>query len=193
MNFLCLIFLSQDIVLIIHWNIHVPFVFKLHKMSHLSYPFYHPIELNDTHHDNCFLKVRLFESNESSCPFIEYRNATTRDLCFEPVINGSTGWVFSQAESVFAGVTATLQATLGVVLNLLVIAVFLRTRSFRKEYLTPFILSLAATDLIYSSVTLPIIAVRDFTGYVYNKNVCLPCRKISIIIVNIRYTSFYFY
>ena len=174
MNFLCVIFLSQDIVLIIHWNIHVPFVFKLHKMSHLSDPFYHPIELNDTHHDNCFLKVRLFESNESRCPFIEYRNVTTTDLCLEPVLNGSTGWVFSQAESVFAGVAATLQATLGAVLNLLVIAVFLRTRSFRKEYLTPFILSLAATDLIYSSITLPIIAVRDFAGYVYSAmSVCL--------------------
>ena len=152
----------------------MPFVFKLHKMSHLSDPFYHPIELNDTHHDNCFLKVRLFESNESRCPFIEYRNVTTTDLCLEPVLNGSTGWVFSQAESVFAGVTATLQATLGAVLNLLVIAVFLRTRSFRKEYLTPFILSLAATDLIYSSITLPIIAVRDFAGYVYSAmSVCL--------------------
>ena len=165
-------------------------------MGHLSDPFYYLIGLNDTHHDTCFLKVRLFESNESSCPFIEYRNATTRDLCFEPVINGSTGWVFSQAESVFAGVTATLQATLGVVLNLLVIAVFLRTRSFRKEYLTPFILSLAATDLIYSSVTLPIIAVRDFTGYVYNKNLCLSCRKIIAhyyVLKDLMKISFYFY
>ena len=175
----------------------MPFVFKVHKMGHLSDPFYYLIGLNDTHHDTCFLKVRLFESNDSSCPFIEYRNATTRDLCFEPVINGSTGWVFSQAESVFAGVTATLQATLGVVLNLLVIAVFLRTRSFRKEYLTPFILSLAATDLIYSSVTLPIIAVRDFTGYVYNKNLCLSCRKNLIshyyVVIDLMKIYFYFY
>ena len=144
------------------------FVFKLHKMGHQSDPFYHHIELNDTRHDTCFLKVRLFESNESNCPFIEYPTATSRDLCFEPVLNESTGWVFSQAESIFAGVTATFQATFGAVLNLLVIAVFVRIRSFRKEYLTPFILSLAATDLIYSSVTLPIIAVRDFTGYVYS-------------------------
>ena len=74
------------------------------------------------------------------------------------------GWVYSDGESLFMGISSTLQAFFGVILNVLVFCVFLRTPSFKKEYLTPFVLSLASTDLIYSSITLPIIATRNFVG-----------------------------
>ena len=131
-------------------------------MANASEPFYHLINLQEPHHEHCYLKVRISEENPSSCTYIE--NRTKHELCLIPVLDASHDWVYSPNESIFAGVSATLQAIAGVILNLLVFAVFLRFRTFRKEYLTPFILSLATTDLIYSLVTLPIIAARNFAG-----------------------------
>ena len=131
------------------------------EMENLTGPFYHRIDiLNNSYYDHCYLKVRTFESNEASCPYEFWDNG----FCLKPVLDNKTDWVYSQGESIFAGVCATLQAIAGVVLNLLVFAVFLRNPAFRREYLTPFILSLGTTDLLYSMVTLPIIAARNFGG-----------------------------
>ena len=95
--------------------------------------------------------------NETEC--YEIRNNT-----YCSVLSNATDWVYSPAESIFAGLGATFQSITGFTLNLLVILALIRTPSIRKEYLTPFILSLAATDMIYSTFTLPIIAARDFGG-----------------------------
>lgn len=137
-------------------------------MEELSKPFYHEIE--DLNHNFCYLRVRAFQTNESD--FCRYINITeTNDgskisplLCFKPVGSNVSdhGWVYSDGESIFMGVFSTIQAVFGVILNVLVFYIFLRNPSFRKEYLTPFVLSLASTDLIYSSITLPIIATRNF-------------------------------
>ena len=134
-------------------------------MENLSGPFYHRIDIsNDSYYDHCYLKVRLIknyvlQSNET-CPY----ELADNGFCLKPVLENKTDWVYSQEESIFAGFCATLQAIAGIILNLLVFAVFLRNPAFRKEYLTPFILSLATTDLVYSLVTLPIIAARNFSG-----------------------------
>ena len=139
-------------------------------MEDLSKPFYHQIDYNID--DHCYLKVRLFQPNESDyCPYIN-ASAPGRDgvigeqFCFKPVIENISdiGWVYSDEESIFAGICATCQAIIGVALNTLIFCVFLNTASFRKEYLTPFVLSLATTDLMYSLITLPIIAARYFMG-----------------------------
>ena len=137
-------------------------------MEELSKPFYHEIE--DLNHNHCYLRMRAFQPNESD--FCRYINITETNngseisppLCFKPVGPNVSdhGWVYSDGESIFMGVSSTLQAIFGVILNVLVFCIFLRTPLFRKEYLTPFVLSLASTDLIYSSITLPIIATRNF-------------------------------
>ena len=137
-------------------------------MENFSKPFYHEIE--DINYNNCYLRVRAFQPNESD--FCRYINITeTNDgseisppLCFKPVGPNVSdhGWVYSDGESIFMGVSSSIQAIFGVILNVLVFYIFLKTPSFRKEYLTPFVLSLATTDLIYSSITLPIIALRYF-------------------------------
>lgn len=80
------------------------------------------------------------------------------------MLGNSTEWVYYPAESICAGLGANFQSISGFTLNLLVVLALLRTPSLRKDYLTLFILSLAATDLIYSTVTLPIIAARNFAG-----------------------------
>jgi hypothetical protein len=131
------------------------------EMEVLTDPFYHRIDIvNNSYYDHCYLKVRIFESNDTSCPYQYSDNY----FCLKPVLENNTDWVYSEGESIFAGVCATLQAIAGVVLNVLVFAVFLGNAAFRKEYLTPFILSLATTDLLYSLFTLPIIAARNFGG-----------------------------
>ena len=139
-------------------------------MEDISKPFYYQID--DLQHKYCYLWVRLFQKNESeNCDYINVTE--TKDgseispaLCFKPVGNNvtDTEWVYSDGESIFMGVFSSLQAIFGVALNLLVFCIFLMTPKFRKEYLTPFVLSLATTDLIYSLITLPIIATRYFMG-----------------------------
>ena len=130
-------------------------------MADLNEPFYHRINIsNDSYYDHCYLKVRISENNVTSCPY----PFTVDEFCLKPVLENTTDWVYSQGESAFAGVFATVQAIAGVLLNLLVFAVFLRTPALRKEYLTPFVFSLGLTDLVYSMITLPIIAARNFGG-----------------------------
>ena len=139
-------------------------------MEDISKPFYYQID--DLQHKYCYLWVRLFQKNESdNCDYITVNETKegreiSPALCFKPVGNNLTDseWVYSEGESIFMGVFSSLQAIFGVALNLLVFCIFLMTPKFRKEYLTPFVLSLATTDLIYSLITLPTIATRYFMG-----------------------------
>jgi len=153
---------------------------RILRMEDLSKPFYY--QINDTNYNNCYLKVRLFKPNESdNCPYINAsvpggENVIDQEFCFKPVIENisDTGWVYSDEDSIFAGVCAACQAIVGVILNTLIFCVFLNTASFRKEYLTPFVLSLATTDLLYSLITLPIISARYFKGGShFESDICL--------------------
>jgi len=98
-------------------------------------------------------------------------------------LNNITDYCYSHAESLIAGVGATLQSVAGVALNILVILALLKTKSVRNEYITPAIVSLIVTDLLFSMFTLPMLAVRYFLGYVLYKlnfaqsNLELLCSK----------------
>ena len=122
--------------------------------------YYRKILLNETGFNHCYLRTEILEKHKTECEYkIEYDNEG-HEQC--SVLGNSTDWVYSEAESIVAGLGATFQSIAGSTLNLLIILALLRKPSLRKEHLTPFILSLAATDLIYSTVTLPIIAARNF-------------------------------
>ena len=102
---------------------------------------YHLVNLtgSNTSMDECYLKVNL-----------------------DSTLDGNTSFVYGTTESVFAGIGSTILAIVGTFLNFLVILALLRSNKLRKEYLTPSVVSLATTDLLYSMLTLPMLALRYF-------------------------------
>ena len=127
-------------------NAAVIFILHISLKMNCSHPLishYHFVNLSDSKYNTkCYLKV---DGNS---------------------LNNDTAYCYSPIESIIAGVGASFQSIAGVILNLLVIIALLRTGSVRKEYITPSIISLAGTDLLYSVFTLPMMAVRYFIGYV---------------------------
>ena len=128
-------------------------------------PYFRKVTLNESYLDHCYLNTEFIKQdlNEEECLEKSY-NEIANGSCFKDALGNGTDWVYDPAESIIAFLGATLQSIAGIVLNLLVVIALLRTPNLRKEYMTPFILSLAATDLIYSAFTLPIIAARYFEG-----------------------------
>ena len=104
---------------------------------------YHLVNLENASMTQCYLKVDMLSK-----------------------LDNSTDYCYSDGESILAGVGSTLQAIAGTILNLLVILALLKNQHLRKEYLTPAIISLSATDLIFSVITLPMLAHRYFVQYV---------------------------
>ena len=98
------------------------------------------VNLTDAHMDICYLKV---------------------DMNSE--LDNSTDYVYSDGESILAGLGATFQSIAGTILNILVIVALLKNTILRKEYLTPAIISLSLTDLLFSVITLPALAHRYFS------------------------------
>ena len=96
--------------------------------------------------DMCWIKL-----NTSSNVYI-YRKNDDYDLEFND----------NYAGIVSAGVIVTIGSIGGTLLNLLVIIALLRNSQLRKEYLTPFIISNAMTDFIFSSIWLPTLSIRCF-------------------------------
>ena len=84
-------------------------------------------------------------------------------------LNDSTSYVYSTTDSVIAGIGSTILAIVGTFLNFVVILALLRCNKLRKEYLTPSVVSLATTDLLYSMLTLPMLAMRYFVQYVLHR------------------------
>ena len=110
--------------------------------SHPLISHYHLEKLNDSDYNTeCYLKVDL-----------------------KSVLSNETAYCYSTSASVIAGLGAILQSIVGVTLNLLVILALLRTRSIRREYVTPSVVSLSGTDLIFSMFTLPMMSVRYLIG-----------------------------
>lgn len=81
-------------------------------------------------------------------------------------LDNNTDYVYSEAVSVIGGLGALITGIGGSMLNLLVIIAFMKTPSLRKEYLTPFMVSLAMTDLIFSAIALPMLAIGYFARYI---------------------------
>ena len=102
-------------------------------------------------------------------------DATTDDICWIKSNASSNVYTFQKREDydlefnyddcaklVAAGVVVTIGSIGGTLLNLLVIIALFRSPQLRKEYLTPFIISNAMTDLIFSAIPLPTLSTRLF-------------------------------
>lgn len=70
--------------------------------------------------------------------------------------------VFSNGDSIAAGVGATLCAIIGSVMNSATIVAILNYPRTRSHVTTPFVVSLACSDFIFSSLTLPTLAIKFF-------------------------------
>ena len=105
---------------------------------------YHLVDLDDSANQQCYLKVDV-----------------------NSPLDNSTDYMYTPAQSIFSGLGATFLSIFGFSLNLLFIWALVKDTKLRQEYLTPPILSLATTDLLYSMITLPITATRYFVKYVF--------------------------
>ena len=83
----------------------------------------------------------------------------------------SIDFLYNSLEAHLGGCVATLLAVGGFTFNVLVIASVMYHKKTREQTLTPFIISLCASDLIFSVATLPFFAIRLFAGYVHNKKI----------------------
>ena len=114
-----------------------------HLIKDKNVSHYHLVNLTDSYMTTCYLKVDM-----------------------RSTLNDSTEYCYSTEESIIAGVAATFQGIAGTFLNFLFIVAVLKHANLRKEYLTPSIISLATTDLLFSAFTLPMLAIRYFSQYV---------------------------
>ena len=101
---------------------------------------YHLVDLHNASMTKCYLKVDMLSK-------LDY----------------SPDYIYSNGESILGGLGATFQSIAGTILNTLVIVALLKNKSLRQEYLTPVIVSLSITDLVFSTVTLPMLADHYFS------------------------------
>ena len=106
--------------------------------------------------------------NVSHYHLVDLENNDYMKKCYLKVdmnskLDESTDYVYSEMQSTLGGVGATIESILGIILNLLVIVALVENPYIRKQYLTPAIVSLATTDLLYSFITLPMQAHNYFS------------------------------
>ena len=109
--------------------------------NHSNKSHYHLVKVSDSSMTECYLKI-----GEG--------------------LDNTTGCVYSEAASMIGGIGALFTAIVGFTLNFLVICALMKTPSLRKEYLTPFLISLALTDILFSAMALPMTSARYFARYV---------------------------
>ena len=110
------------------------------------------------YNDHCYLWTQ-FKANETICPggFIDGHCS---------LMSNRTDWGYSTGQSITASLILTPLSIAGALLNSLVILALVKTPSLSKEYLAPFIISLAVTDLAYSTLALPIAVAKHSMQYV---------------------------
>ena len=89
----------------------------------------------------------------------------TSDKCWwndTSKFNETTPFLYDPVVANVGGLVATLFALCGFTFNLLIIASVMYHKKTREQTLTPFIISLCGSDLIYSIATLPFYAIRLF-------------------------------
>ena len=72
-------------------------------------------------------------------------------------------FVYSDAESLLAGIVNVLQSGFGATLNFLILFILLRNPKLRNDNITPSIISIAITDFLFCAYPLPAISVHWFT------------------------------
>ena len=89
----------------------------------------------------------------------------TSDQCWwndTSKFNETTPFLYESDVANVGGLVATLFALCGFTFNFLIIASVMYHKKTREQTLTPFIISLCSSDLIYSIATLPFYAIRLF-------------------------------
>ena len=132
-----------------------------------SQVYFRKVNLSGHYNDHCYLRTqfkRLEDNDATNCPLGSLVIHSNEKYCSllsnETDLSNETGWVYSTGESVFTCLVMSLFSIVGFTLNVIVIMALLKSRSLRKEYLTSFIISLAVTDLAFSTFTMPIIIAR---------------------------------
>ena len=95
-----------------------------------------------------------FITSESTC----WSNDTSK--------NDSTPFIYGTLEASLGGSFSMIFSLVGFTFNLLIIASVMYHRKTREQTLTPFIISLSSSDLIFSIATLPFFAIRFFSRYI---------------------------
>lgn len=108
--------------------------------------------------ENHYSEVDLYTSNHFNTCWtkIDPLEPTFHDVLEDP------GFSYSHSVALIAGILHTFESIGGSILNFLIILVVLRSKNIREENLTPSILSIAITDLIFSVYVIPVSAVTFF-------------------------------
>ena len=75
-----------------------------------------------------------------------------------------TSFVYSKSEAYVAGFVNGVQSIVGTILNMLVIIALLRNSELRKQPLTPSIISISITDLLFSGYILSVATIHWFSA-----------------------------
>ena len=113
---------------------------KSHMQSGKNISHYHLASLTNALMKECYLKVDMRSK-----------------------LDDSTDYCYSEAESILGGLGATTEAIAGSILNFIVILALTKNSHLRKQYMTPCIVSLATTDLLFSLVTIPMLSQHYFS------------------------------
>ena len=91
-------------------------------------------------------------------------NATSNQCWWNDTskFNETSPFLYDPVVANVGGFVATLFALCGFTFNFLIIASVMYHKKTREQTLTPFIISLCGSDLIYSIATLPFYAIRLF-------------------------------
>ena len=84
-------------------------------------------------------------------------------------LNNKTENVYPEVGSIIGGLSALFTGIAGLSLNLLFVYALLKNPLIRKDFLTPFFVSLSSTDILFSGLVLPIRAVLYFVRYLINR------------------------
>ena len=141
---------------------HFDCVELFNKMEHLDE------HMEDHNHDEHIGETfdRFTHFHEVPLLTSDYFNTcwTKIDFATERYISEDPSFHYTNAQSVTEGVFNILLSISGIILNLLVILAILRNKEIRKEYLTPSILSISCTDLIFSMLSIPSLSIISLTG-----------------------------
>ena len=132
-------------------------------MDFLGRPAPRPLILNE-------LKSRIGKTHEAFQ--VEIDSNGYYDQCWwtlenetSPNVTRKTASVYSEAEAGFATGVFALFSVVGAVLNFLMIIAIVKNQKFRKEYLTPTLVSILVTDFVFSIYYLPIVSSSYYIRY----------------------------
>ena len=136
--------------------------------QNFSEAYYCKVNLSDSYNNYCYLKTRFTMVTDN---VTDYPVGITDSHC--PLWKYNTEWVYSPAQELTVLLISTPVSIMGSFLNFLVILTLLKTPKLRKEIISPFIVSLATTDYIYSTLTIPMFIARfSLRGWPFGEALC---------------------